>query len=353
MDYNFIKNEFESKHHVDDVNQLDEYINFLLGYKLDKNDEYTEKHHILPYATFPEYKNEKWNIVELKYEDHKQAHLILYKSINIRVYQRTLNFMLPQFKNTQMLSTAAKRGWINLKNDKDKYEKWRNKKSDSMKKFRNSEKYKEYMIEYFNNPNYGKFKKIKVEKWGDRYSSENQRRRANIFWENISESDYINFCNKMKSYWTEDKRNEKSKQMNEYYSNIENVEKKRKETQDRWDNMDHESRLIFKEKMDKINKDESKRIDAGNKVKEKWQDPEYLEKMKNRKNRSGSMIKIIKPNGEEIIMETMRKFEKEYSFSTHLIRKYRDTDNRISENDLNENNSILLNSIIKSIKTNG
>ena len=57
--------------------------------------------------------------------------------------------------------------------------------------------------------------------------------------------------------------------------------------------------------------------------------------------------------GEEIIMETMRKFEKEYSFSTHLIRKYRDTDNRISENDLNENNSILLNSIIKSIKTNG
>jgi hypothetical protein len=33
--------------------------------------------------------------------------------------------------------------------------------------------------------------------------------------------------------------------------------------------MDHESRLIFKEKMDKINKDESKRIDAGNKVKEK------------------------------------------------------------------------------------
>jgi hypothetical protein len=102
--------------------------------------------------------------------------------------------------------------------------------------------------------------------------------------------------------------------------------------------------------MDKINKDESKRIDAGNKIKKKWEDPQYLEKMKNRKHRPGSMIKIIKPSGEEIIMETMKKLEIEYSFSLHLIRKYRDTNIKILEKDLKKENIILLDCTIESIK---
>jgi hypothetical protein len=114
--------------------------------------------------------------------------------------------------------------------------------------------------------------------------------------------------------------------------------------------MNEEYRLNFKEKMDKINKDESKRIDAGRKIKKKWKDPEYLEKMKNRKHRPGSMINIIKPSGEEIIMETMKKLEMEYSFSLHLIRKYRDTNIRIVEKDLKKDNIILLDCIIESIK---
>lgn len=62
------------------------------------------------------------------------------------------------------------------------------------------------------------------------------------------------------------------------------------------------------------------------------------------------MIKIIKPNGEEIIIETMKKLEREYSFSTHLIRKYRDTNINILERDLKNKNIILLDCIIESIK---
>ncbi len=307
MDYNFIKREFESKHDIDDVSQLDEYINFLLCYKLDITDEYTEKHHILPYATFPEYKNEKWNIVELKYEDHKQAHLILYKSINIRAYQRTLNFMLPQFKNRNLLSNATKRGWINLKNNADKYEKWRKSKSENMKSL----------------------------------GSQEQRRRANIFWGNITEEQYTMFSNKMKEYWTEDKRIEKSKQMNEYYSNPENIKKKSIESQERWDSMTKEEREKFTAKMTTINKDEDKRRKAGNKIKNLWQSEDYLEKMKNRPHRKGTMLKIIKPNGEEIIVESMNVLQKEYDFSLHLIRKYRDTDIEIPERDLKSNLSLL------------
>lgn len=307
MDYNFIRREFESKHDIDDISHLNEYINFLLGYKLNKNEEYTEKHHILPYATFPEYKNEKWNIVELKYEDHKHAHLILYKSINIRAYQRTLNFMLPQFKNRNLLSNATKRGWINLKNNTEKYEKWRNNRSKHMKSL----------------------------------GSQEQRRRANIFWGSITEEKYTMFSNKMKEYWTDDKRIEKSKQMNEYYSNPENINKKRIESQERWNSMSSEERENFTDKMTTINKGEDKRRKAGDKIKNLWQSEEYLDKMKNRPHRKGTMLKIIKPSGEEVVVESMNVFQKEYDFSLHLIRKYRDTGKEITERDLKDNLSLL------------
>jgi len=141
--------------------------------------------------------------------------------------------------------------------------------------------------------------------------------------------------------------------MNKHYSNPENVIKKSIETQNRWNSMSGEDRERFNIKMNLVNKDEEKRRIAGDKIKNLWNSDEYLEKMKNRPHRKGTCIMIIRPDGEEIIIETMRGIEKEYSFSSHLIRKYRDTDNRISENDLNENNLILLNSIIKSVKTNG
>ena len=47
----------------------------------------------------------------------------------------------------------------------------------------------------------------------------------------------------------------------------------------------------------------------------------------------------------------MEDIVKKYKFSTHLIRKYRDTDIKVSMNHLNENNIILLDAIIKTIKT--
>jgi hypothetical protein len=349
-DFNLIMEQFKSKHsEIDSQDYLEKYINFLISYEAKVFEEYSERHHILPRSTFPEFENDKWNIVNLKYEDHRLVHLWLFKSVNERVYQKPLNFMNKEYKNSEELSKATKKGWIKLKNNKEKYEKWCKEKSENMKEFRNSEKYKERMIKYFNNPNYGEFKKRESKNWGDRYSSENQRRRANIFWANITDEDYLNFCNKMKNYWTEDKKIEKSKQMNEYYSNIENVEKKRKETQDRWDSMNEEYRLKFKEKMDKINKDESKRIDASNKIKKKWEDPEYLEKMKSRTKNAGKKIKLVKINGEQEIFENMRVMTDKYGFSAHLIRKYRDTGNRILEKDLNQENTILLNCIIESI----
>lgn len=315
--YEFIKGVILEKHkNIDSEEYLDKYIKILLEYRLCESDKYTEKHHILPRCSFPKYVNEKWNIIEIDYETHKLSHLYLFKAINDRMYQRPLNWMMNYYKDSEETSRAAKRGWVKLKESEEKYNKWRKSKSESMKLL----------------------------------TSEEQTRRANIYWNNITDEDYIKFCEKIKSYWTEDKRIEKSKQINEYYSNIDNVEKKKKETKDRWDSLDDEYRNKFKEKMSFINKNENKRLDASDKIKKKWKDSDYLEKMKNRKKRSGLKIKIIKSDGPVEIFENMEDIVREYNFSTHLIRKYRDTNKIVLEKHLNNKNIILLGSIIETLK---
>lgn len=313
MNFEFIKNQLTNKHKVDNYEFLDKYINFLFNYKLETN-EYTEKHHILPTSVFPEFKNESWNLIELSYEDHKLCHLWLFKSINIRKYQRPLNWMFNLYKNTEEISNAAKKGWEKLKNNKEVYKEWCDKRSKNMKKL----------------------------------SSEEQRRRANIFWQNISEQDYLKFSKKMKDYWTDEKKQERSEQMNKYYLNPENREKKRIESKKRWDSMTDDERKVFSEKIALVNKDKSKRKIAGDKIKELWKDEKYLSKMRSRKHRSGKKIKIIKPNGEEFIIDNMKKLEKIYNFSMHLIRKYRDKDKFICDKDLKDN-KLLLDCKIESI----
>jgi hypothetical protein len=135
--------------------------------------------------------------------------------------------------------------------------------------------------------------------------TEEQKRRANIFWDNISDEQYLKFSQKMKDHWTDDKRMKKSKQMNEHYSNPDNIIKKSIESKKRWNSMTEKEREKFNDKMDVINKDEKKRKDASFKIKELWKNKDYLEKMKNRKSNPGKKIKIIKPDGQEIIIDNM------------------------------------------------
>lgn len=317
MDYKYIKNEFISKHkQIDNYEYLERYINFLINYEININEDiYTENHHILPSSVFPEFKDNKWNIIKLKYDDHRLVHLWLFKSINIRKYQRPLNWMVKEYKNKEELSNASKRGWVNLKNNKEKYKDFYNKRSIHMKKL----------------------------------SSDEQRRRIKLFWDNISDDEYLLFCKKMKNYWTDDKKMKKSDDMNFFYSNPYNIIKKRIETKQRWDRMSDDERIKFREKMGIINKDENKRKLAGDKIKELWKDEKYLEKMKNRKHKPGKRIKLISQDNV-IIFENMKDMVNKYGFSTYLIRKYMDTGVKIKKESLKKENFFLLNSIIESIK---
>jgi hypothetical protein len=314
--YEYIKRLFLEKHEsIDNCEYLDKYINFLINYKLDDNIDYTEKHHILPKCFFPEYKDDEWNIIELSYEDHKVVHLWIFKAINNRTYQRPLNWMMNYYKNKQETSNASKKGWMNLKSNKDKYNTFCMKRSNYMKNL----------------------------------SSDEQSRRSNIFWKNISDIEYLDFCNKIKDYWTEERKKEKSIQMLEYYSNLENIVKKSIESKNVWESRSDEERKLFSEKMTIINKDKTKRREAGNKIKSLWKNDEYLEKMKNRKPRKGLSIRVIYSNGDEDVFETMESLNKKLNFSSHLIRKYRDKDKKIIMKDLNNDNIILLDALIKTI----
>jgi len=314
--YEYIKRLFLEKHEsIDNCEYLDKYINFLINYKLDDNIDYTEKHHILPKCFFPEYKDDEWNIIELSYEDHKVVHLWIFKAINNRTYQRPLNWMMNYYKNKQETSNASKKGWMNLKSNKDKYNTFCMKRSNYMKNL----------------------------------SSDEQSRRSNIFWKNISDIEYLDFCNKIKDYWTEERKKEKSNQMLEYYSNLENIVKKSIESKNVWESRSDEERKLFSEKMTIINKDKTKRREAGNKIKSLWKNDEYLEKMKNRKPRKGLSIRVIYSNGDEDVFETMESLNKKLNFSSHLIRKYRDKDKKIIMKDLNNDNIILLDALIKTI----
>jgi len=79
--FNFLKDSFIKKHKcIDNSEYLDKYINFLIDYKISESVEYVERHHILPRSTFPEFENESWNIIELDYDNHRLAHLWLFKS---------------------------------------------------------------------------------------------------------------------------------------------------------------------------------------------------------------------------------------------------------------------------------
>jgi len=65
--------------------------------------------------------------------------------------------------------------------------------------------------------------------------------------------------------------------------------------QKKWDSRSEEYRKNFRSKMTDINTDESKRKDAGEKIKKKWEDPDFKEKMSKRKTRGsdGSAMKKL------------------------------------------------------------
>ena len=290
------KEQFISKHgQPDNETALDEYINFLTSYNEDTELEYSELHHILPTCKFKEYSKDPNNLVRLLYNDHAHAHLLLFTAYNIRAYQRPLNWMMVSFKDKEMISNAAKRGWISLKENEETYTLWKKRRSDYMKSL----------------------------------SSEEQRRRANIFWDNITKERYLEFCKTMTNIWTDDKKLIQSKKLKMFYEIPLNRELKSIESKQRYESQSKEERDKFKEKMNDVNKRQDKRDRAGKSIKKLWEDNSFREKMKQRKVRSGTPIKLIFSDNTYKTFDSISSLSKTYEVSPNSIRRFIDNDKPI------------------------
>lgn len=154
-------------------------------------------------------------------------------------------------------------------------------------------------------------------------SSAEQCRRSKKGWDNLSEEQYEKRCEINKENWTEELKLMKSNQMKEYFINNPNAAKETSIR--RYENMSKEARILFKNKMNEVNKDPVKRQKAGNTIKKHWQNPEFVEKMKNRKKKPGDKYEIIDRNGNILYKEGLHAIVNEFNFNITLIREFANT----------------------------
>jgi hypothetical protein len=160
-------------------------------------------------------------------------------------------------------------------------------------------------------------------------SSDEQRRIANIFWNNITEDKYNKFCKTMKSVWTYDKRIEHSNKLKSFYENEENRKNKSVEVKSRYDSMSNEKRQQFKETRGNINKLSEKRNKASKTIKKLWDSTEFKNTMKRRKARSGISIKLTFKDNRFCMFDSISVFSKTYNISAYTIRLFLNTNKPI------------------------
>lgn len=265
------------------------YISFVLEQVSPVDAEvYCEKHHILPRSTFIEFINCEWNIVNLKYTDHITAHERLFRAYPTRQNQKTLNFMKsPLTKNKELLSLATKNGWKKLKSNYEKFEKFKEAKRNNM-----------------NNATPDEHKKRGVAAWKSIRSDELK---------------YLNFCNSAKNSWTEERRHHHSKKISEWIKN--NPGKISERNKKYWENLSNIEREKFKEKMINCLNTPDVKQKISLKLKDKWSNSEFREKMKSRK-KYLQKLEIISPTGEIYYRTGVIEMIKEFDFSPSLVRKF-------------------------------
>jgi hypothetical protein len=247
----------------DNEEKLLEYISFCL-YKHNDYEDYYEKHHILPRAVFPEHTKDNWNISCLSYENHVLGHFLLAEAYLNRKFSRTLNFLKNKtedevVKLKKILSEISKKWWKDL--TEEEYDARCLMYSTRMKKMmqNGSEFHKKVcdgVNEYYkNNP----------------HRKEELKKFFKDLWKNKTKEEYAEWCSNMK--WNEDRRTQHKKYMEEKYQNSNFKE-------------------LFDKKMKEVNSNINKRKDASIKLKEKWKDPNFIDKMNKRKPGSSNSSKM-------------------------------------------------------------
>lgn len=271
---------------------LDKYLNLCVDKNNDFLDgEYVEKHHILPKCTHEKYSNLKYfesNKSTLKYEYHKLAHKFLSKAYNIKPYVIATNLMYDtENARQELFKYAAECLWEKYINDKEYREDISRRRSQTLKYSWTNDMREQksiFMKNCWEDPEYREKITKKVYDWYESEEGEIFKKEASL---------------RIKEQWKDPDFREKSiqnmvleKSTPEAKIRMSNSSKKV------WKSKSTEELQTFKEKMKVINSDENKREDASIKIKSKWKNVEFKEKMKNRKPR-GSNGENIKTKWED------------------------------------------------------
>jgi hypothetical protein len=203
-------------------------------------------------------------------------------------------------KNKELISTAARSGWKKLKLNKEKFEKFK-------------EARRNYMI---NAP------------------SVEHKKRGLAAWKAIKSDDlkYSKFCDSAKKSWTIERRLNQSKKMSDWVAN--NPGKISASSKKYWSEISKEDREKFKTKVtESLNTPEVKKK-ISSKLKNKWADSKFKEKMKNRKTYL-QKLEIISPTGEKYYRSGVIEMSKEFGFSPYLVRKFTNSEKPVSSKNVN------------------
>lgn len=251
---------------------LNEYIQFVTTAILE--DGYSEQHHLLPRAMFPDYENCPENIFKLNYKNHVKAHELLAKAYPIRKFIRPLAFMMRSDKSKGDFSelwSLSIRNWWNEFRQTPRYETWRQSRSEFAKKQMLDGQAKSMSAKFYSHP-------------------DSRTMMSNHF----------------KSLWADPQYKERiiESMIRERNSEAGKVRMK-KAAKENWDSRSDADREAFRLKMNEINSSVEKRTDASEKIKTKWQDDEFKQKMSSRKPRGPDGSKLKEKWADPIWREMM------------------------------------------------
>ena len=190
-------------------------------------------------------------------------------------------------KNPEILSIASKKGWINLKNNKEAYEKWRESKILQMSQL----------------------------------SSKDRSNRSTKAWEKIKNDPirYADRCKQNSENLTPSLKIKKSKQMKDYFKN--NPTESSKRSIKRWSSVNSDYKKRFGESVKKSLSDPVVKDKISSKLKDKQKDQDFIDKMKLRKT-SKQSYRLIFPTGEIFNRIGAAEILSEFDFSPSLFRKF-------------------------------
>jgi len=156
-------------------------------------------------------------------------------------------------------------------------------------------------------------------------TSEEQSAMARRGW---TEDHYDRRCEINKNIWKPELRSAKSIEMKKYFAD--NPGEADRRLVKRW-NISDEEKEEFRKKMCNINSDPNKREEAGQIIRNMWNDPAFKTKMLKRPTRNSNVggYLCISPEGTQYEFNNLCKMIDHFSFSVSSIRKFLNSGNPV------------------------